>query len=61
VTAFLRRVTTATQEFPRLEAPRPNGTVTVRDVLAGTSIRGWAEDVWAAWSAHHEQVRRWAS
>jgi hypothetical protein len=22
-------------------------------------VRAWAEDVWAAWSPHHETVRRW--
>lgn len=60
VVAFLRRGTATTAEFPRLEPPRPNGTLTVRDVLAGTPVAVWAGDVWAAWSAHHEQARAWA-
>jgi hypothetical protein len=61
VVAFLRRVTAATAEFPLLDPPRPTGAITVRDVVAGATIREWAEDVWAAWSAHHERVRTWAS
>ena len=59
--AVLRRVTTAAAEFPRLEPPSPNGTITVRDVLDGTPVRAWAEDVWAAWAAHHQAARAWAN
>jgi hypothetical protein len=61
VVALLRRVTAATSEFPRLEPPRPNGAITVRDVLDGTPIRAWAADVWSAWSDHHDAARSWAS
>lgn len=48
----------------RLKAPRPNGTVTVREVLAAEmpaaeAARRWAADVWGAWSDHHAQVRTW--
>ena len=60
VVAF-RSVTARTETFPRLEPPEPNGTVTISDVLAGTPVRAWAEDVWAAWSPHHERARAWAS
>ncbi len=55
-----RTVTAAIEEFPRLESPRPNGTLTVRDVLDGTSVEDWARDVWHAWALHHERARGWA-
>jgi hypothetical protein len=49
-----------------LEPPRPNGTLTVLDVLAATSsaqhearVRAWAENVWRAWTPHHATVRSW--
>ena len=49
-----------------LEPPEPNGTVTVRDVLASrdlaehaANVQRWARDVWEAWSSHHERVRAW--
>lgn len=50
-----------------LEPPRPNGSVTVLDVLAAPdldahveAVGAWAADVWAAWQAHHGTVRGWA-
>jgi hypothetical protein len=49
-----------------LEPPRPNGTMTVADVLAAASVDEhhhlvgkWAADVWEAWRPHHELVRAW--
>jgi hypothetical protein len=49
-----------------LEPPSPNGRLTVADALAArdadanaAAILAWAEDVWSAWSAHHETVRGW--
>ena len=52
--------------FAWLEPPRPNGTVTVRDVLSAADfdehrrrVEQCARDVWEAWSGHHEVVRRW--
>lgn len=54
------------EEFRRLEPPVPNGTVTVRDVLAAEgpeahadAVRRWAADVWQSWSAHHDLIRGW--
>jgi hypothetical protein len=44
-----------------LEPPRPNGSVTVSDVLGGVTPDDWARDVWAAWSPHHGTVREWIS
>jgi hypothetical protein len=49
--------------FHRLEPPQPNGTITVRDVLRRddreSAVKAWAQDVWAAWTPHHEKVRAW--
>jgi hypothetical protein len=49
-----------------LDPPRPNGTLTVQGPLAArgpdehaVSVEAWARNVWAAWEAHHETVRRW--
>ena len=49
-----------------LDPPRPNGTLTVENVLEAATVaehharvRAWAADVWAAWEPHHETVRRW--
>jgi hypothetical protein len=50
-------------ELTWLEPPRPNGTLTVADVLAAddhrAAVRAWARDVWDAWSAHHATVESW--
>jgi Family of unknown function (DUF5946) len=49
-----------------LEPPEERGTMTVVDALSATdhqgraaSVEAWAREVWAAWEAHHETVRRW--
>jgi hypothetical protein len=47
-----------------LAPPRPNGRVTVADVVAegagrGASVQRWAEDVWRAWAPHHATIRGW--
>lgn len=49
-----------------LDPPDPNGTITVRDVLATRDpaahdqmVWAWARDVWQAWSPHHPTVRAW--
>jgi len=54
-------------ELRWLDPPDPNGSIRVTDVLAAEDldahvrlVRAWADDVWAAWSAHHETVRAWA-
>lgn len=46
-----------------LEPPNPNGTMTAADVLEARSpdehlalVRAWGEDVWRAWSRHHDTV-----
>jgi Family of unknown function (DUF5946) len=49
-----------------LDPPRPNGTLTVHELLSAhgrdehaAGVEAWARDVWAAWEAHHETVRGW--
>jgi hypothetical protein len=57
----------ATQrEFPWLTPPPTLGEVTVLDVRDATDladhtarVERWARSVWAAWSAHHQTVRKW--
>jgi Family of unknown function (DUF5946) len=50
----------------RLEAPTPNGTFTVLDVVAARNpdehdrlVEQWATSVWDAWKPHHAIVRSW--
>ena len=50
----------------RLEAPTPNGTITVLDVVTARNpdehdriVEGWATSVWSAWEPHHATVRSW--
>ncbi len=52
--------------FHRLDAPASRGELTMLDVPIGggpdparTAAFAWAQDVWAAWRAHHTTVRRW--
>ena len=48
--------------------PPPRFALTVTDVEAAATpqqhqqaVRDWAQSAWAAWSAHHGTVRRWAT
>lgn len=52
--------------FDPLEAPTPNGTITVSDVAAARNpdehtrlVEQWATSVWDAWAPHHAAVRSW--
>lgn len=52
--------------FHVLDAPVSRGALTVLDVPIGgrpttarTAAVAWAQDLWAAWRAHHATVRRW--
>lgn len=54
------------EPFEWLEPPKPNGTITVADVLRTESLAehkrmayAWAQNVWAAWAPHHAIVRAW--
>jgi hypothetical protein len=49
-----------------LEAPVPNGTITIADAVSfrnlderARRIEQWATNVWDAWSLHHATVRGW--
>ena len=66
--AVLQAAADRSASFHWLEPPPSLGAVTVRDVHAAgadpdghqQAVRRWAESAWAAWSAHHAQVRAWA-
>jgi hypothetical protein len=52
--------------FGRLDAPTPNGSITVSDVAAARNrddharlVEQWATSVWHAWASHHVAVRSW--
>jgi hypothetical protein len=62
-----KRVVERHDAFPWLAPPPSLGDLTVVDILAAGSaeehrlvVDRWAASAWAAWSAHHEQVRAWA-
>ena len=55
------------ERFTWLAPPPVRGVVTVADVHGATTseaharrVREWAASVWAAWSSHHETIRRWS-
>jgi uncharacterized protein DUF5946 len=63
---LMQRVLARPSALEWLEPPAPNGTITVRDVLASrdlaehaANVERWARDVWDAWSPHHARVRGW--
>ena len=54
--------------WPHLEPPEERGRLTVCDVALADSpqtkalrVRGWAAEVWKAWSAHHDVARELAN
>ena len=54
--------------FRWLEPPADRGRITAADVhRAGSAkehartVRAWAENVWAAWSMHHDTIRTWTA
>jgi hypothetical protein len=55
------------RDFVWLEPPASPGTITVKSVHESATpeehavrVRAWAEEVWRAWSVHHETIRQWA-
>lgn len=65
-TAMKNRVAEAEPGFGWLNPPRPNGALTVADVLSMRdevrhceAVEAWARSVWAGWELHHETVRGW--
>lgn len=68
VPRMLQRIAATAPEWPHFPPPAERGRLTVGDVtLAGSpqehidAVRAWAEDVWRAWSSHHEAVARFAA
>ncbi len=65
--AITQRLASSDRDWPWLDPPAAF-PMTVVDVLQATDgpehvqlVRRWAESTWDAWSAHHDQVRAWAS
>jgi hypothetical protein len=64
--AITQRLANADRDWPWLEPPAayPMTAVDVLQARDGQEhvrlVREWAETAWAAWSAHHDQVRAWA-
>ena len=60
------RLTDIKASFHWLEPPAGLGALTVADVLPAKDgpghvalVRRWAASAWAAWGAHHRQVKEW--
>ena len=65
-TAFKNRVVAAGARFQWLNPPRPDGQLTVWDVLQMRhemrhcdAVEQWAHSVWSAWALHQATVRDW--
>lgn len=62
---LLRRALAHPPYWRWLDAELPLGTITVADVLSvqpdarDLRVQAWAQDLWAAYGAHHDTVRRW--
>jgi hypothetical protein len=57
---LIRRALASRPAWPWLPLETPVGSVTVVDVLDGSSsVDDWARDVWGAWQVHHQTVRAW--
>lgn len=66
-TKAIRWATTHKARFCWLEPPGSLGDLTVLDVHGAADlaehtrcVTRWAESAWAAWSPHHDTIRRWA-
>ena len=66
-TAAMQAAAKGKAAFRWLEPPLVRGRITAADVHRAGSVKEhsqtvwtWAEDVWAAWSAHHGTIRAWA-
>ncbi|MCB0572215.1 MAG: hypothetical protein KDC66_20755 [Phaeodactylibacter sp.] len=67
-TNFIQHLAEHKQAFHWLEPPQYMGDITVVDIWKTENVqahlqavRAWAESAWAAWAAHHEQVKAWAA
>jgi uncharacterized protein DUF5946 len=63
---LLAQILEPTPSCRRIEAPTPNGTITVSDVAAARNpcehsqlVEQWATSVWDAWAPHHLAVQGW--
>jgi hypothetical protein len=59
-----QRLASASRSWPRFEAPKGRGDLTIFDVAMARStgehverLRTWATAVWTAWAGSHEAVR----
>jgi Family of unknown function (DUF5946) len=66
ISDLLAQILECPPSFGRLEAPTPNGTITVSDAAAAQSpdeharlVEQWATSVWHAWVPYHGAVRAW--
>jgi CTP:molybdopterin cytidylyltransferase MocA len=65
--AITQRLANSDRDWPWLEPPTAYPMTVVDVVEAGDGpehvqlVRRWAESTWHEWSAHHDQVRAWAS
>jgi hypothetical protein len=63
----MRVALTDKSRFVWLKPPSSMGEITVVDVVNITDptehealVKRWARSAWEAWSAHHDQIRKWA-
>jgi hypothetical protein len=66
ITPIMKRMADHKSGYFWLEPPGDLGPVTVADIWAaedadahGKVAQAWADCAWAAWEAHHDQVRKW--
>lgn len=64
---FMKKVSTYKNEFRWLEAPDFSGTMNILDIAKAKNmdehkqlVEKWAEDVWNAWSAYHNEIKAFA-
>ncbi len=63
----MRHALTDKSRFVWLQPPQSMGAITVVDVVNISDpadheaiVKRWARSAWEAWSAHHDQIRKWA-
>ncbi|HKB16384.1 MAG TPA: DUF5946 family protein, partial [Planctomycetota bacterium] len=68
VHSYMQGLVGAVSTWPHLPPPGDRGPLTIFDVAAADSprdhasiVRRWADQVWKAWSPHHEAVGRLAA
>ena len=68
VTKAIGRATEFSDGFVWLDPPASMGKITVVDAANADGLeeyqrvaKEWAQSAWEAWSAHHDQIRKWAA